>query len=132
MRLSPDVEALVAEEAARTRRSKGSVVEALAAEALKTRLFAGVAFRGVDWERRAWVLGTSLDVWQIVDAYRDFGSVQAMVADTDISERTVNLALAYYSRFPDEVDELIERNRASIDELQEAFPAIPVTPPRAD
>jgi len=40
------------------------------------RLFPGVAFRGADWERRAWVMGTALDVWQIVDAYRDFGSME--------------------------------------------------------
>ena len=32
---------------------------------------AGIAFRGAGHERRAWVVGTALDVWQIVDAYRE-------------------------------------------------------------
>ncbi|HEX3391838.1 MAG TPA: hypothetical protein VHS55_04685 [Solirubrobacteraceae bacterium] len=44
-------------------------------------LFPGIAFRGADRERRAWVIGTAFDVWQIVDAYQDIGSVQRMVAD---------------------------------------------------
>ena len=76
MRLSKRMEALVDQEATRTGRSKGAIVEALAEEALRMRLFPGIAFRGVDWERRAWVIGTALDVWQIVDAHRDIGSIE--------------------------------------------------------
>jgi hypothetical protein len=126
LRLSPQLEALVAEEARRTKRSKGAVVEALAEEALKTRLFPGIAFRGVDWERRAWVVGTALDVWEIVAAFEDFGSVEAMVAGTDLSERQIRLALAYRDRFPDEIDDAVARQRQSLDQLHEAFPTIAV------
>jgi len=132
LRLTSVMDALVSEEAARTRRSKGAVIEALAAEALKTRLFPGIAFRGVDWERRAWVIGTALDVWQIVDAHRDFGSVERMAAETDASEREIRLALAYYDRFPAEVDEMIERNRASLGELRARFPLVDVSSVESD
>lgn len=128
LRLSPAVDALVSEEARRTRRSKGSVIEALAAEALKTRLFPGIAFRGVDWDRRAWVMGTALDVWQIVDAYRDFESLEQMASETDLSEPVVRLALAYYERFTEEIDELVDGNRPSLEQLRTDFPFIDFVP----
>ncbi len=126
MRLSPLLEAMVSQEARRTRRSKGWVVEALATEALKARLFPGIAFRGTDWDRRAWVMGTALDIWEIVNASLDFESVEQMVDESDLDDRQVRLALAYYERFPDEIDEFIAANRRSLEELQAAYPTIDV------
>src|SRR5271156_1930060 len=111
MRLSKNMEALVELEATRTGRSKGAIVEALAEEALRMRLFPGVAFRGVDWERRAWVIGTALDVWQIVDAHRDIESVKRMAEGGSANERQIRLALDYYERFPQEIDAAIADNR---------------------
>src|SRR5271166_4205573 len=127
MRLSKRMEALVDREARRTGRSKGAIVEALAEEALRMRLFPGIAFRGTDWDRRAWVIGTALDVWQIVDAYRDIGSVEAMAEGASASERNVNLALAYYERFPEEIDAAIAENHRTIEELRDEFPFIAVS-----
>jgi hypothetical protein len=127
IRLSKKMETLVELEAARTGRSKGAVVEALAEEALRMRLFPGIAFRGTDWDRRAWVIGTSLDVWQIVDAYREIGSMAHMVDGGGAGERGINLALAYYERFPDEVDAAIAENHRSIEQLRDEFPFIAVS-----
>jgi hypothetical protein len=127
MRLSKGMEALVDSEARRTGRSKGAVVEALAEEALRLRLFPGIAFRGTDWDRRAWVIGTALDVWQIVDAYRDIGSVERMVEGGSASERSINLALAYYERFPQEINTAIADNHRSIEQLREEFPFVAVS-----
>lgn len=126
MRLSARADALISAEARRTRRSKGAVVEALAEEALHARLFPGIAFRGTDWERRPWVIGTALDVWQIVEAYRDFGSLQAMVDGSDLSLPQARLALAYYERFPEEIDEAIALNRRPLSALREHYPSIDV------
>ncbi len=61
LRLSEETDRFVTAEAKRTKRSKGSVVETLAEEALKARLVPGIAFRGDDYNRRAWLIGTSLD-----------------------------------------------------------------------
>jgi hypothetical protein len=127
MRLSRRMESLVELEAARTGRSKGAVVEALAEEALHMRLFPGIAFRGTDWERRAWVIGTALDVWQIVDAYRDIGSVEHMIDGGSANERSINLALAYYERFPEEIDTAVAENRRPIEQLRDEFPFIAVS-----
>jgi uncharacterized protein (DUF433 family) len=127
MRISKSLEVLVDHEARRTGRSKGAVVEALAEEALRLRLFPGIAFRGTDWERRAWVMGTAFDVWQIVQAYQDIGSVERMAEDGSAGERQIRLALDYYKRFPDEIDEAIAENRRPIEQLEQEFPFIAVS-----
>jgi uncharacterized protein (DUF433 family) len=131
LRLSSTLEAMVNEEARRTSRSKGAVLAALAEEALKARRFPGIAFRGVDWDRRAWVIGTALDVWEIVAAYQDFESVEAMTKETDLTERQIRIALAFYERFPGEIDEALDRNRRSLDELRAEYPTIDVVIDRA-
>ncbi len=127
MRLSKRMETLVDREAQRTGRSKGAIVEALADEALRMRLFPGIAFRGVDWERRAWVIGTALDVWQIVDAYRDIGSIERMAEGGSANERQIQLALDYYELFPEEIDAAVADSRQSIEQLEEEFPFITVS-----
>ncbi len=123
LRLSRDTDRLVTAEARRTRRSKGSIVEGLAEEALKARLIPGIAFRGDDYDRRAWLIGTSLDVWQIVEAYQDFwSSFDRTVAETDLTERQLRTALGYYERFPHDVDDFIALNRRPLAELRAEFP----------
>lgn len=124
MRLSHVTDELVTQEARRTRRSKGAVVEGLAEEALRTRRFPGIAFRGSDWDRRPWVIGTALDVWEIVAAARRFDTPQAMADQTDITEPQVRLALAYHEEFPDEIDERIRDNERPLEQLRREFPTI--------
>ena len=126
MRLSKRMEALVNVEARRTGRSKGAIVEALAEEALRMRLFPGIGFMGRDWDRRAWVMGTGLDVWQVVDIYKDVGSVERMVESWSINERQIQLALDYYKMFPEEIDAIIADNKRPIEQLEEEYPSIPV------
>ena len=129
IRISRDTEELIAAEARRTHRSKGAVVEGLAEEALRARLFPGIAFRGEDWDRRPWVIGTAFDVWQIVDAHRDLDSVEATVAEGGLSERQVRLALAYHERFPEEIEEAIALQRRPLDRLRAEYPFIESYPP---
>ncbi len=85
------------------------------------------AFRGVDWERRAWVIGTALDVWQVVEAHRDFGSVHRMASEGAADGRQIRPALAYYERFGDEIDAAIADNRRSLEQLREEHPFVAVS-----
>lgn len=124
MRLSQVTDELVTIEAKRTRRSKGAVLESLAEEALRTRRFPGIAFRGTDWNRRPWVIGTALDVWEIVAAVRDFDSPRGAADATDLTEPQVRLALAYYEAFPLEVDDTIAENTRPLEQLRREYPAI--------
>src|SRR5207245_1254313 len=73
----------------------------------------GIAFRGSDWDRRAWVIGTGLDVWEIVEIFKDYGEIEPMVADSHLTERQVKLALAYYGEYPEAIDAALRDNRRS-------------------
>jgi uncharacterized protein (DUF433 family) len=123
MRLSDVTDQLVSEEARRTRRTKGAIVEALAEEALRTRRFPGIAFRGSDWNRRPWVIGTALDVWEIAAASRSYDTPSAMAA-TDLTEPQIRLALAYYAEFAEEIDAAIAENERPLAEFQRQYPTI--------
>jgi uncharacterized protein (DUF433 family) len=124
MRLSDVTDQLVSEEARRTRRTKGAVVAGLAEEALRTRRFPGIAFRGSDWNRRPWVIGTALDVWEIVAAARAYGTPSEMAAATDLTEPQIRLALAYHAEFAEEIDAAIAENDRPLREFQRQYPTI--------
>ena len=124
MRLSDVTDRLVSEEARRTRRTKGAVVEGLAEEALRTRRFPGIAFRGSDWNRRPWVIGTALDVWEIVAAARAYETAGKMAVATDLTEPQIRVALAYYGEFAEEIDAAIAENERSLAALQRQYPTV--------
>lgn len=124
IRLSTPTDRFVAEEARRTRRSKSAIVEALTEEAARMRRFPGIGFRGVEGTRDAWVIGTALDVWEIVEAYRDLGSVERMLADTDLSERQLRLALAYADSYQDEIEQALAESRRPLEEFRQLYPFV--------
>lgn len=127
VRLSASTEELIAAEARRVRRSRSAVLEAVADEGIRMRTFPGIGFRGADARRRAWVVGTGLDVWAIIAAYRDFDrSIERMVAESHLSERQIRTALSYYERFPEEIDEAIAENDAAVDEYRTRFPTFEI------
>lgn len=124
VRLDDDVEQLVDEERRRTGRSRSAVVEELAGEAAKTRLFPGIAFRGPE-PRRAWLLESGLDVWELVELHRAYADDAALLRDfPHVTEQGHRLALAYARRFPDEVETAIEENTRTPDEWVELFPFV--------
>ncbi|HUF31997.1 MAG TPA: hypothetical protein VMN58_02165 [Acidimicrobiales bacterium] len=125
VRLDESTERLVEAEARRTRRSKSAVVEAFTEEGARVRRFAGIAFRGDDANRRAWVIGSGLDVWEIVQQAEEAAPL-ALVEDTHLSAAQVRLALAYRAAFPEEIDALIVENHRPLDELRVLYPFIEV------
>lgn len=126
VRLDETTERLVEAEARRTRRSKSAVVEAFTEETARARRFPGIAFRGDDARRRAWVIGTGLDVWEIIQMLDDFGSQEELVAETHLSPSQVRLAVAYRGAYPDEIDAAIADNRRPLDDMRELFPFVTV------
>ncbi|MHB2023832.1 MAG: hypothetical protein ACYCO3_10955 [Mycobacteriales bacterium] len=126
VRLAEDTERLIEAEARRTRRSKSAVVEAFTEETARTRRFPGIGFRGDDARRRAWVIGAGLDVWEISQLIDEFGSVEAVVADTHLSAGQVRLALAYRLAYPEEIGEAIAENTRPLDDARVLFPFMEV------
>ena len=126
VRFSGPTDRAVEEEARRQRRSKSAVVEALTEEAMRTRRFPGIAFRGIDAQRRPWVIGTGLDIWEICEMDDAYESVEALVADTQLTARHVQLARAYRERYPDEIDEAIAENNRSPETWHELYPFVQV------
>lgn len=131
IRLSANTERLIDSEAKRLRRSKSAIVEAFTEETARTRRFPGVAFRGDDARRRAWVVGSGLDVWEIVQMAEDLETLDQLLADTHLDERQVRLALAYRKEFPEEIDEFVAENRRPVDELRSLYPFVEVSPAAA-
>jgi uncharacterized protein (DUF433 family) len=126
LRLDASLDALIASEAQRTQRSKASVLESLADEALRTRRYPGIAFRGGDWNRRPWVIGTALDVWEVIDAVRDFDTPERLLTESDLTETQLHVAIAYYEEFREEIDKAITENHRSLEELHREYPTIDV------
>ena len=122
MRLTKQTDAWVEQEAKRTRRAKGAIVEALAEEAARMRRFPGIAFRGPEHSRRAWLIGTALDVWEVIEAHKSRSAQESNVEEGDLAERYLMLAVAYYQEYPDEIDQIIAENEASEDTLHTLYP----------
>jgi uncharacterized protein (DUF433 family) len=124
VRFTASADRMIQEEARRTRRSKSAVVEAFTEEAVRTRRFPGIGFRGDDTRRRPWVIGSGLDVWEIIHMLEDFGSIQRLVKETQLHERQVRLAVAYRDAYPQEISDAIADNRRPVDDWQELFPFV--------
>ncbi|CAN5909231.1 hypothetical protein BH23ACT2_BH23ACT2_28780 [soil metagenome] len=129
LRLDENTEKLVEAEARRTRRSKSAVVEAFTEETARSRRFPGIAFRGGgsgDAGRRPWVIGSGLDIWEIIHMLDDHGSVETLVAETHLNAAQVRIALASRQAHPGEIADAIDDNRRSITDVGALCPFIEV------
>jgi len=123
IRLSQTTNRFVEAEARRTKRSKGAIVEALTEEAARMRRFPGIGFRGEEPYREAWLIGTGLDVWELIEMLQDYGAVERLLEDHAlVTRRAAELAQAYYSSYPEEIDEKLADNRRPLSELRELYP----------
>ena len=125
VRLEPGLEDRIARIAKLAKRSKGAVLQELADEAERMRRYPGLGFRGPERARRVWIVGTALDVWQVIEAFTDFGQdVERMVAETDLTRRQLDIALAYHREFRHEIDEAIAANRPTAQQVEADYPFI--------
>lgn len=121
--LLPQTQAWIDREIERTGLSRDALMASLAEEAARTRRFPGIAFRDEDEHRRAWVIGTALDVWELVESYKVLdSSIQRLLEVGDIPEEIVRRALAYYEEYPEEIDKAVAENQRTQAEWHALYP----------
>jgi uncharacterized protein (DUF433 family) len=97
----------------------------VAEEAAKTRRFPGIAFRGEEHDRRAWVIGTGLDVWELVEMYQVEG-LERVLKEHPIDERQLEAALSYWREHPEEIDPAIEETGRPLEYWRERYPDLDI------
>ena len=81
----------------------------------------GIGFADGSGGRRAILLGTGLDAWEVISTVRqNRGSTQAAARYLELPVALVRPAVRYYAAFPDEIDTWIDRQE-SIAERERAL-----------
>lgn len=119
----PDTLLASLQERARERgESANAVAERYLEEGLRRENHPLIMFREEAAGRRATLVGTRLDVSQVIDTLRESDNSVGATADyLGISEQHVRAAVRYYADFRDEVDEWRERARAIAEREEEAW-----------
>ncbi|MBX6764410.1 MAG: hypothetical protein IRY88_12125 [Rubrobacteraceae bacterium] len=73
------------------------------------------------------MIGTGLDVWEIVELYEGKGR-ERLLAEHNVSERQLELALSYREAYPSEIEEALEENARTPEEWHELSPSV-IPPP---
>ena len=108
-----------------TGRDFSTVTKDLLTEAIKMRRCPGIIFGEGVSGRRAKVAGTGIEVWEIISTYRSAGKdvKRLKKAYHWLSQEQLKSALGYYSAYPVEIDQLIERNESWTEKkIQERHP----------
>ena len=82
-------------------------------EALRRAAFSHIEFRSAPASRQAWVTGTRLAVWQVVDLLqRHGGSLEKTARHLGVPKECVRAAELYGRAYPEEIQTLIAENNA--------------------
>lgn len=83
-----------------------------------------ICFRDSALGRRAALVGTRLDVWQIIDTIRNHeNSLEDAAAYLGLPMAKVRAALRYYAAYREEIDEIGAREHAAADRAEAAWRA---------
>ncbi len=105
----------VAELAKAHGRDEGELLDELIEESVRMREHPGIGFKGGSAGRRAWVMGTGLDVWEMVEMYRSMGRETLLESMDNVSEASLRAAISYYEAYSEGIDAEISENRRVIE-----------------
>jgi uncharacterized protein (DUF433 family) len=85
-------------------------------EGLRRERHPGIVFRDGPAGRRAAMEGRRLDVWQVMETvWASDGNVEEAAAYLGLRPDQVRAAISYYTEFPGEIDDWVQRNREEAD-----------------
>jgi hypothetical protein len=121
-----------AERLARTARRMGRTPSETAAllleEALRQDEFALIEFRDSPVGRQAYLKGSRLTLWQIVEFADQIDRDVQRIADLlEIPPAAVHAAINYAESYPEEIAFAIQDNHKSVDELRRLIPGLHVS-----
>jgi uncharacterized protein (DUF433 family) len=104
--------------------SRNALAERYLSEGAKMDEFPQVFFRSGALGRRAALLGTRLDVWQVIETLRNHGNSVEETADyLSLPVERVRAAVGYYAAHRGEVDGFAERAAAAAERAEELWRA---------
>ncbi len=109
-RLRSDTAARLQRHAREVRETQTSLVERYIEEGLRTDRHPAITFRAGASGRRPSLLGTRLDLWQVIATIRQNDNSVARAAEyLGLSPERIQACLRYYADYQDEVDDWAER-----------------------
>lgn len=100
--------------------SRNELAERYLIEGVAQDEFPQIAFRDGALGRRAILLGTRLDVWQVIETVRNHGkSVEQAAGYLDLPAERVRVAVRYAAAHRDEVEEIAAREIAAAARAEE-------------
>jgi uncharacterized protein (DUF433 family) len=101
--------------------SRTGLAERYLEEGLRTDEHPGIGFVDGPTGRRAVLVGTGLDVWEVIATVKQArGSIPAASRYLDLSPALVRAAVRYYAAYPAEVDDMLARQAHAADREEQA------------
>jgi uncharacterized protein (DUF433 family) len=125
LRLPPETLREIEQMSRESGKDFSAITKDLLEEAIKMRRCPGVVFAEGTSGRRARVAGAGIEVWEIIAASQSVKKDPARLQKAFhwLSPEQLRAALAYYSAYPQEIDQQIEKNqRWSQEEIRKRYP----------
>ncbi len=91
-------------------RDENEFLDELIEESVRMREHPGIGFKGGPAGRRAWVVGTGLDVWEMVEMHRSMGREALLESMGNVSEASLEATLSYFEAYPEEIEAALKEN----------------------
>jgi len=106
----------------KTDQPENALANELLDEALRMRMHPGIVFAEGVTGRRARIAGTGIEVWEVVDEYKEAECEEDLKdAFPHLTDRQLIAVYKYYRSYPDEIDELIKINENITAESVDGF-----------